>query len=97
MQEKTLQYVRNTLQDQITQNYGPEEEITIGYKDNHEELQAEMNTLEVGWNSIHQTAHESWTTKVVTGRVRVSSRSPTKGVRGDFGLGGGDLTESQDH
>lgn len=96
MQEKILQHVRDALQDQITQNYGPEEEITVGYEDDHEALHAELNALEAGRNAIRQTAHESWTTKVATGRVRVFSRSPAKGLRGDSGLGG-DLAESQDH
>src|SRR5437588_10238892 len=77
------------------QNYSLEEEITVSYEDDHEAVQTELNALEVGRNSIRQRTYESCTTKVVTGRVRVFSRLPTKG-RGDSGLGR-DLTEFQDH
>ena len=96
MREKILQHIRNSLQDQITQNHGPEEEITIGYEDGHEVLQVELNAIEAGRNSNNRTAHESWTTKVATGKVRVFSRSPAKGVRGESGLGE-EIAESQEH
>ena len=96
LREKILQHIRNSLQDQITQNHGPEEEITIGYEDDHEVLQAELNAIEAGRNSNNRTAHESWTTKVATGKVRVFSRSPAKGVRGESGLGE-EIAESQEH
>ena len=97
LREKMLQQVRDALQDQITQNHGPEEEITIGYEDDHEALQAELNALEAGRNWNGRTTHESWTTKVATGKVRVFSRSPAKGVRGDSRLGEEDISESQEH
>ena len=95
MQEKILQYVRNTIQDQIKQNYGPEEEITIGYEDDYKALQAELNALEAVQNSIRERTYEVLTPKVATSRMRLFSRSPVKG-RGDSGFGG-DLGESQDH
>ena len=41
-------------------------------------------------------AHESWTTKVATSKVRVFSRSLAKGVRGESGLGE-EIAESQEH
>jgi len=97
LREKILQHIRNALQDQITQNHGPEEEITIGYEDDHEALQAELNALEAGRNSNSRTTHESWTTKVVAGKVRVFSGSPEKGVGGESRLGEKDTYESQEH
>ena len=55
-----------------------------------------MNAIETGRNSNNRTAHESWTTKVATGKVWVFSRSPAKGVRGESGLGE-ESAESQEH
>ena len=49
-----------------------------------------------GLNSNNRTAHESWTTKVATGKVWVFSRSPGKGVGGESGLGE-EIAESQEH
>jgi hypothetical protein len=93
LREKILQHIRNAVQDHITQNHGPEKEITIGYEDDHEALEAELNALETGRNWNGRTTHESWTTKVATGKARVI-RSPAKGVRG---LGEEDISESQEH
>ena len=50
LREKILQHIRNSLQDQITQNHGQGEEISIGYEDDHEVLQAELNAIEAGQN-----------------------------------------------
>ena len=96
LQEKILQHIQNSLQDQITQNHGPQEEITIGNEDDHAVLQVELNAIEAGRNSNNWTEHESWTTKVATGMVRVFSRSPAKGVRGESGLGE-EIAKSQEH
>ena len=56
----------------------------------------ELNAIEAGRNSNNRTAHERWTTKVATGKVRIVSRSPAKGVRGESGLGE-EIAESEEH
>ena len=86
LREKILKQIRITLLDQITQNHGPEEEITIGYEDEHEVMQAELNTIEAGQNPNSRTVRESWTTKVATGKVGVFNRAPAKGVSSESGL-----------
>ena len=103
LQEGILNHVRNALKDQITRDQGPEEEITIGYEDDHEALQAELNKREAIRNEIRRTANEAGLGKpgnssnVSTGMVRVFSRSPAISVREESGLGEEDLVESQEH
>ena len=79
----------------ITQNHGPEEENVVGFEDDHEELEAELNAREARPNAKRLTANAPGVVANVAGGAELGEAN-TLGVASGSAVGGGELAESQE-